>query len=65
MMFDDEFGLFNENSLDLLLRFNSSNEEQEDCHSTDLFSCPSKDMPQTEDSLGQPFKDTQSEPRLA
>lgn len=46
-MFEEDFGLYNENSLDLLLRFNLSEEEENFCHSAGSFSNPSKDFFQT------------------
>jgi hypothetical protein len=61
-MFEDELGLYNENSLDLLLRFGSENEQDEDRHSTDLFCSPYKDLPCTEDLLEEPLKDTHADP---
>ena len=61
-MFDEELGLYNENSLDLLLKFSSSNEQDDDCPSTNLFSTPCKEMPQTEDFLEPPFEDIAQHP---
>jgi hypothetical protein len=49
-MFEEEFGLYNENSLDLLLRFPNVDQEGEQYPQEALFS-PSKELPKTEDLL--------------
>ena len=61
-MFDEEFGLYNENSLDVLLKFSSSNEQEEECPWTDLFSSPNKECLQTDESLGHAQEELAADP---
>lgn len=49
-MFEEEFGLYNENSLDLLLRFPTADQEGEQ-YPPEALLFPSKELPHTEDLL--------------